>query len=497
METEFIFPPGWARATIPDLISSKGEFCDGDWVESKDQDENGSVRLIQLADIGDGEFRSKSNRHLTSERAIQLGCSFLKKGDILLARMPDPLGRACIFPYSEDSKFVTVVDVCIIRPGTDWVDTKWLTYIINSHPFRSRVAELEKGTTRKRISRKNLSGIDFLLPPFSEQHRIVAKIEELFSDLDTGIDSLKVVKDQLKVYRQTVLMNGILGKLTGKNVSMPAEIKWVRLEDNIERPQYGTSKKCSREETPWPVLRIPNIGSIHVDRNDLKYANFESDEIESLKLKVGDLLIIRSNGSPSIVGKCSVIRSTELNCLYAGYLIRLRPTQNKLDSKFLYYVLNSPALRQKIEAKAKSTSGVNNINSGEIGSLLIPDFPIDDQVWIASEIESRLSEADNLEKTLDTALAQAESLRQSILKQAFEGKLVPQDPNDEPAEKLLERIRAERAANAEASKKRGRYGGGDAPAKTSRNGSPVERGAPKPRRGRPPGRKATAATRRG
>ena len=107
-------PNGWAHGCLPDLISSDGLFVDGDWIESKDQDQDGDVRLIQLADIGDGRYVNKSNRFLTHAKAVELGCTFLKRGDVLIARMPDPLGRACIFP-GDSKQAVTVVDVCVAR----------------------------------------------------------------------------------------------------------------------------------------------------------------------------------------------------------------------------------------------------------------------------------------------------------------------------------------------------------------------------------------------
>src|SRR5438477_341466 len=109
-------PPAWSSATIKDLVGKEGVFVDGDWVESKDQDPTGDVRLIQLADIGDGEYRNKSDRFLTHKKALELGCTFLMRDDVLIARMPDPLGRACIFP-GDRKKSVTVVDVAIVRSG--------------------------------------------------------------------------------------------------------------------------------------------------------------------------------------------------------------------------------------------------------------------------------------------------------------------------------------------------------------------------------------------
>ena len=131
--------------------------------------------------------------------------------------------------------------------------------------------------------------------------------------------------------------------------------------------------------------------------------------------------------------------------LFAGYLIRLRPLGKTVLPHYLLHVFSSSDLRVQIETKAKSTSGVNNINSDEIKSLVIPLCPLPEQHRIVSEIESRLSVCDKIEESIEQSLKQAESLRQSILKKAFEGKLVPQDSADEPASLLLERICRERA----------------------------------------------------
>ncbi|MDQ3670577.1 MAG: type I restriction endonuclease subunit S, partial [Actinomycetota bacterium] len=114
-------PFGWATAVIGDLTTNDGTFTDGDWVETKDQDPEGDVRLTQLADVGDGVFRDRSRRFLTSESAAHLGCTFLEPGDLLIARMPDPLGRACVFP-GDSRRCVTAVDVCIVRPGSGSAD---------------------------------------------------------------------------------------------------------------------------------------------------------------------------------------------------------------------------------------------------------------------------------------------------------------------------------------------------------------------------------------
>lgn len=346
----------------------------------------------------------------------------------------------------------------------------------------------------------------FPIPPLPEQYRIVAKIEALFSELDKGIESLKTAKQQLKIYRQALLKHAFSGKLTeqwraenqdkletaetllqriqtereqryqaqlkewetnGKQGTKPKAPKvlpllideelaelpelpvgWVysRLGHLIDEPTYGTSKKCDYETDGIGVLRIPNVVSGEIDASDLKFAQFNDDEIASYKLSAGDILLIRSNGSISIVGRCALVSNHDVKYLYAGYLIMLRPNKQMVLSAHLLNLFSAHSLRKQIEHKAKSTSGVNNINSGEIQSLIFPICGVEEQKEIQTELESRLSITDQLEQTITTALQQSEVLRQSILKKAFSGQLVPQDPNDEPASVLLERIKAEKAA---------------------------------------------------
>lgn len=203
---EETLPTGWSLATIEDLVGADGVFVDGDWVESKDQDPSGDVRLIQLADIGDGEYRNKSDRFLTHQKALELGCTFLKKGDVLVARMPDPLGRACVFP-GDRKKSVTVVDVAIVRSGNDEFNHRWLMNFINAPAFRRTVASLQSGSTRKRISRGTLARISLPIPLPGQQDQNVAEIEKQFSRLDEAVASLKRTKVNLKRYKAAVEAN--------------------------------------------------------------------------------------------------------------------------------------------------------------------------------------------------------------------------------------------------------------------------------------------------
>ena len=301
-----------------------------------------------------------------------------------------------------------------ISPG-DELHPKYLYYFCCSFNFK----ELDKSTTIPSLAKRDLLQIQMPVPPLNEQERIVSKIEELFSKLDASVAELQTAKEKLKVYRQAVL----------KEAFDPVSKESIFLKDIIEKPRYGTSKKCSYayKKGSKAVYRIPNIcyqnGSI--DHKDIKYADFSDDEIKNLDLMENDLLIIRSNGSVSLVGRSSIVRAEDCEATFAGYLIRLRLKKpSDVLSKFLHYFLESHTARTYIEHVAKSTSGVNNINSDEIGNLPVPkcdDFNM--QAKIVEKIETNLSICDSIEQTIDTSLQQAEALRQSILKQAFEGGL--------------------------------------------------------------------------
>jgi type I restriction enzyme, S subunit len=346
--------------------------------------------------------------------------------------------------------------------------------------------------------------------------------------LENGIASLKKAKEQLKTYRLSVLKRAYDGTLTQewriKNrplkpspkllgadefkitvrkdlPRLPENWLWVKIEEAFTVSGGITvNSRRSKIKTVVPYLRVANVFFNSLDLTEIKVIGASMEEVIRYRLENGDLLIVEGNGSPGQIGRVAVWDASISNCIHQNHLIRARPKLKSL-SRFTLYWLMSPMGRSFIEDVSSSTSGLHTLSISKVGGLPLPLISIEEQIEIVSEIESRLSEADSLDKTLDAALAQAEALRQSILNQAFEGKLVPQDPNDEPTEKLLERIRAEcAAAESSTPKKRGRYGGGVPEAtweEGHRNGTPVEGGVPKPRRGRPPGKRKTAQTGRG
>lgn len=496
-------PAGWARATLGQLVCEDGVFCDGDWVESEDQDSNGDVRLIQLADVGDGAFRDRSNRFLTSDKARELSCTYLATGDVLVARMPDPLGRAAIFP-GDGRTCVTVVDVCIARSGKQGVNHRWLMWFINSPRFRSEVAKLQSGSTRQRISRKNLATIALPVPPVREQERIASEIDELLSDLDAGVAALERARANLKKYRAAVLKAAVTGDLTadwraahpnvepasalldrilterrqkweadqqakftasGKTPpkgwnekyvepaapntatlsALPSKWAWATLDMLVYgSPQNGAYYPRQLYGTGTPIVRIDDYQDFSSRSSaELQQVNCPNNDVGGYAVQVGDILINRVN-SPSHLGKCLLIEERHTPALFESNMMRFRLSEG-VQPAYIRDYLRSPDGRSRLVANAKWAVNQASINQQDVLGTPVSLPLIAEQDVIAAEVAEQLSVIAATENYIDASLKRAAKLRQSILKEAFAGRLVPQDPSDEPASVLLDRIRQSRA----------------------------------------------------
>lgn len=379
------------------------------------------IRIMRIANVKDGYICDEQPCYYPEETYKEIEKYMLKAGDMLIS-LTGNVGRTGIIPANMLPAALNQRVSCI-RLKDDSVNKKYLFYFFQRKSFVQDCIKASKGVAQLNLSTKFLEGYFVPVPPLPEQERIVTRIEELFSELDKAVETLKTTKQQLAVYRQAVLKEAFGGGFTNTGV-----IPLHNLGEFIDTPRYGTSKKCNyvKTATTKSVIRIPNINSKKgiIDYSDVKFAEFDESELEPLSLKEGDILIIRSNGSASIVGTAAIIRACDTNNIFAGYLMRLRiKDKNTLLPKYLLLYLSSLDARLYIERTAKSTSGVNNINAQEVTKLPIPVVDIEEQQIVITEIESRLSLCDQIEMTIEQSLKQAEAMRQSILKKAFEGRL--------------------------------------------------------------------------
>ncbi|NTS43239.1 restriction endonuclease subunit S [Flavisolibacter sp. BT320] len=290
------------------------------------------------------------------------------------------------------------------------------------HSLKRKIEKDAYGGAQPNISSGKIEAMEILLPPQEIQQQIVSKIEELFSELDKGIEELKTAQQQLKVYRQAVLKWAFEGKLTNegvKNGELPEGWTSATIGDVCTSVEYGSATK-SKATGKVPVLRMGNIQNGIFDWEDLVYTDDE-EEINKYLLKKNDVLFNRTN-SAELVGKTAIYKG-ERPAIFAGYLIRINRIEDKIDASYLTHYLNSQQARSY--GNSVRSFGVNqsNINGTKLKTYPLPLPPLEEQQQVVQEIESRLSVCDKIEETINDSLKQAEALRQSILKKAFEGQL--------------------------------------------------------------------------
>lgn len=355
--------------------------------------------------------------------------------------------------------------------------------VINSNP---------RGVGIPHVEPSILWGLRFPLPPLPEQRRIVCKLEELLTRLDAGVAALERARAQLARYRQAVLRDAFAGKLTaawreahrGELEPASALLERIRQEraaaeaqggrrrrarreppplDTSELPAlpegwvwatlgelswdcgYGTSEKCGYEALGQPVLRIPNIVNGTIDLSDLKYATTPALLSGFEPLAPGDMLIVRTNGSPNLIGRAAMVNERFSSAhFYASYLIRYRIVMPDRLGRWISTIWHAPQVRERVMREAATSAGQYNLSIGKLSKVPLPLPPLAELHAITAEVERCLSLTDDAIESLNKVQHVSTHLRQSILRRAFQGRLVPQDPSDEPAEQLLERIRAQR-----------------------------------------------------
>ena len=420
-----------------------------------------------------------------------------EKGDIFIS-VRAPVGPTNVCP----EKSCVGRGLAAIR-GLSGIEPFFILYLMRA--YEDELAGRGVGTTFNAITGNQLKTFEIPLPPLPEQHRIAAKIEELFTKLDAGINELHKAQSQLKRYRQSVLKAAFEGKLTeawrtehqdeiepasvllerilkrrrekweGEQLEqmkakgkMPKDDKWKmkykepialdtsnlpKLPDGWRWTTVGSISLIASGQTPKGINDLDSAGEIPFykisDMNKLGSEKFmrtaeitlDNDEIERLRIHV------REQGTvvfPKRGGAIATNKKRILSCPSAYDLNIMGVLPYIVPTDFFYQWLLSIDL-----AALSDGSNVPQLNHKDINPLPFPLPPLSEQQAIISEVESRLSIAEAVEKTITVELKRAEQLRQSILKKAFSGKLVPQDPSDEPPSILLERIRAEKSQHSQ------------------------------------------------
>lgn len=473
-------PKGWVWTTVGDI----GEVVTGTTPsKSKSEYYGNSFPFYKPTDLNEGYYVRKSGDGL-SEKGIKQA-RLLPANSVVVTCIGATIGKTGLIRREGASN--QQINAIITEKE---ILQEFIYFICISPQFQKSIFDNASATTLPILNKSKFEILSVPIPPLPEQHRIVSKIEELFTRLDAGVEALKKIKAQLKRYRQAVLKYAFEGKLTekwreaNKGKIEPAPILLQRIKEQPKKETKGKPKELPPLDTSdlselpegWGWINFAQL--IPPQKNAIKRGPFGSaikkaffvekgfkvyeqqnaiydnprlgnyyinqdkfDELIDFEVKPGDFIVSCSG----TIGKIALIPKSAEKGIINQALLKLTIDPRLVSPKFFLELFRFDGFQKKILKETRG-SAMKNINSVEDIKLLpVPLPPLYEQYKIVEEIESRLSIEDNMEKVAEQSLKLSDRLRQSILKRAFEGKLVPQDSTDEPAEKLLERIKEEKA----------------------------------------------------
>ena len=316
-----------------------------------------------------------------------------------------------------------------------------MLYQVLSNEFINHLNGLQTGTSYPAVRDKDVRAMQIRIAPITEQKRIVAAIEEHFSRLDAAETMLRQVLGRLDTLRSSILTDAFNTHRelpAGWEKKSIAEVAQVQL-GRQRSPQHHSGEQMR------PYLRAANVTWNGILLDDVKTMNFDDADFEKYRLAPGDLLLNEASGSPNEVGKPAIWDGQIEDCCFQNTLLRLRPKDVAL--RYLYWYCHLSAGSGKF---GEAGRGVNIRHLGKQGLARFPIrlAPRAIQDGIAARIDLQMQSAEELQETVRAALDRVATLRRAVLTSAFSGRLVPQDPDDEPASALLERIAADRAPAA-------------------------------------------------
>ncbi len=439
-------PPNWSWVKLSDV----GDVVAGGTPSTiVNEYFDGEIAWITPADLTgySNKYISKGRRNISLIGLKNSSARIVPKGSILFSSRA-PIGYVAI----ASNEICTNQGFKNLIPNKK-VDSEFVYYYLKS---AKQLAEKNaSGTTFKEISSTNFKQLPIPLPPLPEQKKIVEKIEELFSGLDSGVASLKKAKAQIRLYRQSVLASAfsgclhprqgrgrhdssdytisrIKGKKSSKSVNpanpgsdnLPPGWKWVKLGEVITFLGSGITPRGGRnvyKTEGIKFIRSQNVYPNQLVLEEIAYITEDIDEkMKRSRVKPLDVLL---NITGASIGRVANIPESFGPANVNQHVCIIRTNQNDVGSKYLSLYLNSNFAQQHIN-RIQIGATRQALNYSQIKMFPFPLCPLIQQTQIVEEIEKRFSEADNLEKAIDDSLTKAETLRQSILKQAFEGKLV-------------------------------------------------------------------------
>ena len=374
-------------------------------------------KLVDGEKIADKEYPYLEVKYLrgTKEKSFVTSGKLIKKGTKVI--LVDGKNSGEVFAIHEDGYMGSTFKALSIEN----VDENYLQYFITTKKDLYR--NNKKGSAIPHLNKDLFKNMPFPLPPtLAEQQRIVNRIETMFAKLDQTQEKAQAVLDSFENRKAAILHKAFTGQLRIDNEELKIE-NWEekKLGDIVNGFKYGVSDKCDYKNDGIPVLRIPNVGDGTIDFTDFKYSERNNIE-ENYIVKENDILIIRSNGSRELVGKSALYNNTDKQFSYGSFLIKITPSE-VVNPKYLVTFLNSDDARNQMFNKAKSSSGIYNINTKELSEIKLKLPPLNYQLSIVNFLDSILEKESRAKEAAQTVLDKIALLKKSILARAFRGEL--------------------------------------------------------------------------
>ena len=398
-------PVNWVLKKMPEVV----KWGSGGTPKATEKSyyENGTIPWLVIGDLNNGVVMESATK--ITELGLQSSSAKMVPKGTLLVAMYGSIGKLGI----------TGIDCCTNQAiayakELHGVTTKYMYYYMSM--MKPELISKGKGGTQKNISQTVLNSLDVIVPPIAEQERIVARIEELFSQLDKAVETLQMVKEQLVNYRQTAITSAF-PKQTKENSMRLDEIA------NITGGITKGRKLEGKETVRLPYLRVANVQNGYLDLAEMKEIELKVDEIDKYLLQYGDVLYTEG-GDRDKLGRGTIWKNEMENCVHQNHIFKARLDKNKAIPQYVAYWSMATPARNYFYSKGKQSVNLASINKTILSNLVLPIPTLEEQHRTIKNIEERLVVADYINAAIEKTLNQAESMRQSILKQAFEGELV-------------------------------------------------------------------------
>ena len=401
----------WVRRPLASLATV---FTDGDWIESKDQSASG-IRLVQTGNVGEGEFKDRSAkaRYIDLPTFERLKCFEVHPGDILVSRLPDPVGRSCVVP-DQGERMITAVDCSVVRVDKSVMDERFLVYYTQSESYLRAVDERCTGTTRRRISRSNLGLVEIPVPPVEEQRQIVAILDQAFAALDRARAHAETNLADAQELFATSLESIFREAGSASDTMLLADA--VHPDCTLS---YGIVQPGGDIEGGLPIVRPVDLKQRIIKKYSLKRISPDRASGYARTRLVGGELLLCVRGS---TGEVSVADAELKGANVTRGIVPIRFNPEEVLPEFAYFQFRSPLVRDQIAAKTYGAA-LMQINIKDLRALSFFVPPIQKQKEMVVRLERLLEWSESLRDNYESQLKDIAALRQSLLQQAFSGKL--------------------------------------------------------------------------